>query len=217
MDDVKTENVQSEPVETTAAESTAQEQTTAEESTQVTPQPITEIERTIPYKRFQEVNSKFKEAQRKLAELEGSQQLNQYDPEDLQSVLGHPIVQEMMIKQAKQELTDYARETLDQYPTLNPAVKKAILANVRGFVKETTQDVESAKLDLQEYIEGIIEEADAQQPQAPKSFQVANTNVAKPDIEGTKPAEIAEILNKPVDEMSDEEVAIVQRYKNSKK
>lgn len=222
MDDVKNENVQSETVETTAEESTAPEQTTESSESEAPKTPETQAatqeaaERMVPLSVVKEERKKRQELQRKIAEIEGSQKLNQYDPNDLESVLAHPMVQELMVKQAKQELTDYARETLENYPTLNPAVKKAILANVRGFVKETTQDVESAKLDLQEYIDSIVEEADAQPP-TPKSFPVATTNVSKTDISGIKPARIQEILETPVDEWTEEETAIVDKYKNLKK
>lgn len=212
MEDVKTnETVQN--AEQAPAEETAAQEPQPEEQTTVEPQ-MEEVapEKTVPYSRFKEVNSKFKEMQRRLAEVEGSQKLNQYDPNDTEQVLQHPLVQEMMIKQAKSELTDYARTTLDQYPNLHPAVKKAILGNVRGFVNESTTDVETAKLDLQDYIEGIAEEAEAQVSTPPKNVQVASTNVPKSDAPGAKPADVQRILDKPMTDWTAEEEKIVADY-----
>lgn len=212
MEDVKT-NV-SEAEEATVETETTEQAPQPEEKTSA---PDLEVaERTVPYSRFSEVNTKYKEMQRKLAEVEGSRQLEQYDPNDLENVFAHPFVQELLIKQAKQELTDYARQTLDEYPNLHPAVKKAILSNARGFVNETTSDVETAKLDLLEYIEGIAEEAsETQQTPSPKTFPIATTNVSTTDTPGVKPAEIAKIIAKPVDTWTDEEADAVDSYKKS--
>ena len=215
MEDVKTEENVSDAQEA-PAEETAEQVPQPEEQTAVEPQIEEVTEKTVPYSRFSEVNKKFKETQRRLAEVEGSQKLSQYDLNDTEQVLQHPLVQEMMIKQAKTELTDYARETLEQYPNLHPAVKKAILGNARGFVNENTTDVETAKLDLQDYIESIAEEAQAQ-PTPPKNFQVASTNVSKSDTPGVRPADIQKILEKPIDTWTDEEANVVENYrKNSK-
>ena len=216
MEDVKTEEIVSDAQEAPVEETTEQvsqpeEQTTEETETFEVP------EKTVPYTRFSEVDKKFKEAQRELAEVRGSQKLSKYDPEDTEAVLQHPLVQEMMIKQAKQELTDYAREVLDSHPTLHPAVKKAILGNARGFVNESTTDIETAKLDLQDYIDSITEEAETQKPTPPKSFQIASTNVSKSDTPGARPVDVSRILAKPVDEWTEVEAKVVDDYRKNTK
>lgn len=215
MDDVKP-NVQ-EAQEATVETETTDQLPQAEEQTAAPDLQVEQPEKTVPYSRFSEVNNKYKEMQRKLAEVEGSRKFEGYDPNDLEAVMGHPIVQELLIKDAKRELTDYARTTLESYPNLHPAVKKAILKNARGFVNELTSDVETAKLDLLEYIEGIAEEVEAQTTPTPKTFPIAATNVSKTEQPGVRPADVSKILSKPVDEWTDEEANIVDAYtRNSK-
>lgn len=224
MDDVKPTDAPAStmeaPVETETTQPEPQQakETVVEPKAPATPQaqPVPEMpaDRSVPYKRFSEVNSKYKEAQRKLAELERTQQYGQYDPNDLNTILSHPVVQELMIKQAKSELTDYTKELLEQYPSVHPQVKKAILSNVRGFVKENTSDVESAKLDIADYIESIIQEQASTQPEKPKNFPVASTN-APTATKGVKPAEVEKILSKAVDSWTDEEAKMVEDYTKS--
>ena len=215
MTDVQND-VQAEPVAevttpTPQVEEQPQEETKVEEVAQEA------VERQVPISVLQKERKQRQEFQRKLAEIEGSQKLSQYDQADMETVMAHPYVQELLIKQAKQELTDYARQTLEEFPTLNPAVKKAILKNARGFVNETTTDVETAKLDLREYIEGILEGEAETQPTTPKTFPVAATNVAKTDVPGVRPAEIQKILEKPVDEWTEKETDAIDEYSKSHK
>ncbi len=209
MDDVKP--IAQAPVATGETE-TPQVEPQQPEQTAVVPEvPVAQTppERTVPYSRFSEVNKSWKEAQRKLAEVEREKQLSGLDPNDANAIFSHPIVQELLIKQAKSELTDFTRGILDNYPTLDSRIKKAVLANVRGFVKEGTTDIESAKLDIQEYIESVLEE-ESQKP-GQKNFPVASTN-APSVLQPVKPAEVEKILAKPVTEWSDEETKIVEDY-----
>lgn len=221
MEDVNNqENVQeSTPQEGPAEQDTASENSQAQEQTvENAGQSVTQEaqERMVPISVVQKERKQRQQLQRELAELKGSQQLNQYDPNDMEGVLAHPYVQELMIKQAKQELTDFTREALEEYPNLHPQLKKGILSNVRGFVKETTQDVEAAKLDIIEYIEGLAEEAEAQAAVTPnpKEIKVASTNVTNV-TPATRPADIARILAKPVDEMTETEMKIVDDYRKA--
>jgi hypothetical protein len=208
MDDVKPNAQVPAPIGTTGEE-TPQVDPQQPEQTTVNPEvPVVTPERTVPYGRFSEVNKSWKEAQRELAEYKREKQLSQFDPNDMNAVLSHPVVQEALIKAAKYELTDYTRNVLEQYPTLNPQVKKAILANVRGFVKEGTTDVESAKLDIQEYIESILE---GEAPAAKKNFPVVATNTPSV-VQPVKPAEVEKILAKSVDSWTDQEMKIVEDY-----
>lgn len=172
------------------------------------------IERTIPYGRFAEQNKALREAQRRLAELENRSKYSQYNPQDTEVVMSHPIVQELMLKNAKHELNDYTKDLLENYPMLHPQVKKAILANVRGWVKETTTDVETAKIDIAEMVENLI--AESQTAPQPQTFQVSQTNagITQP---GTKPADVMNILNKPIDEIDDNEGKILRNYRKGTK
>lgn len=210
MDDVKDQNtteVQPQAEETADQTSQPDEQTTETPETSVDQTQ----ERTVPLQALKEERARRQELQRKLAEKESSQAMSQLDPDDYEAWVSNPMSQELIIKVAKQELTDYAREALDNYPTLHPQVKKAILKNARGFVNETTTDVETAKVDLQEYIESIAEEASAQ-PEPSKAFKVANTNVQTDSGKGANTGQIDAILNKPVNEWTDDDEATVAEY-----
>ncbi len=204
MDDVKPE------------EAIPQAETPAEQPSQVddqTPEtPVEPVERQIPISVVQKERKLRQEAQRELADLRTKSQLSAYDPADLETVMQHPVVQQMFIKQAKQELTDFTREQLDSYPTVPEQVKKAILKNVRGFVNEDTTDLETAKVDILAYIESLVDEQPVQ-----KGFPVATTNVpVAPAINNS--AVVDKIQAKAVTEWTDEETATVEEYlKNLKK
>lgn len=211
LEDVK-ENVSEAPA-ATGEETSGQEAQPAEQTTVEPEAPASQEaqERMVPISVVQKERKQRQDLQRKLAEYESQSQLDQYDPTDTEAILAHPFVQELLIKQGKQELTDYAREVLEEYGDLHPQVKKAILRNARGFVNETTTDVESAKIDLLEYIESIAEEAAAQPQAQPKTFPIASTN-ATADHSGVRPAEIAKIIAKPVDSWTDAEEEAVKAY-----
>lgn len=175
-----------------------------------TPKPDTTAERTIPYGRFQEVNSKYKDALRKIATLEGQSKAPQY--EDLDSVRNHPYVQELELKQAEGELKRGAEDILQRYPNIHSSVKRAILQNPRGYVQRTTTDVPNALLDIEEYIQSIADEEVAPTPQ-PKQFPVAGTNTPQAPKGTSLPLEINKILKKPVDEWTEEEAQKLEAYK----
>lgn len=201
------------PVEsaTTQPDTTQPVKETPELSVSQSPAP----EKTVPYSRFSEVNKQFREVQRKLAEREAKDRMVGYEGEDVEKLMGHPFVQDLLLKQAKRELTDYAKDVLDQYPNIPSAVKKAILANVRGFVKEATTDVETAKLDLQEYIESIVEETPAATtPQTLKDFPVVGTTAAT-SPKGSTPADVQKIFEKPVDEWTEEDQKTLDNFKKT--
>lgn len=214
MDDVKPEVSEAQVAEP-ATQVTQPEETVQPEAQVSVAQEAQE--RMVPISAVQKERKQRQELQRKLAELEGSQKLNQYSQDDMETVLQHPYVQELLVKQARQELTDFARVTMDEFPGLNPALKKAILKNARGFVNEATTDVETAKLDLRAYIEEVVEENEADTPPPPKTFPVAATNVSKANVSGARPADIQRILEKPIDEWTDDETAVVETYSQSHK
>lgn len=209
---------------TPQAEQTAEQPSQAAEQTPEAPQveqpqaePVAPIEQpkgdlNVALKKEREMR---RELQRQLAEKENAASLERFDPNDLEQIVQHPLVQELMLKQAKQELTDYAREKLSNLDTIPEVVKKAILKNVRGFVNETTTDINTAKLDIDEYIEGLAEEsANNKQPEVPtKEFPVATTNVPATETSGANSAEVEKILNKPVDEMSPAELKVASDFR----
>jgi hypothetical protein len=213
MDDVK-------PLEEAIpqAEQTAEQPSQVDEQAPVTPVDQTPsqeaVERQVPISVVQKERKLRQEAQKELASLRSQNQLSQYDPNDLETIMSHPIVQQMFIKQAKQELTDFTREQLDQYPTVPEQVKKAILKNVRGFVNEDTTDLESAKVDILNYIESLADENP--QVQA-KGFPVAVTNApVAPAVNNS--AVVDKIQAKPITEWTDEETETVADYlRNLKK
>ena len=169
-------------------------------------------EKTVPYSRFSEVNKEYREAQRKLAEFESKSKLIQYDPNDMEAVMAHPYVQELLIKQAKSELTSFARDLLGEHPEIPEAVRKAVLSNVRGFVKESTTNINSAKIDIQEWIEQLAE-GGSNQP-IPKVIPVASTTTPI-SASGAIPMDVQTILETPVDEWTEDQAKIVDKYKQS--
>lgn len=196
-------------VEQVEAETTAPSKV---EQTPLTPE-VTEQPpiRQVPYEALHAERNKRKELERQLAEYKGQQQIQQYDPNDIESLLAHPFVQDLLIKDAKRELKDFASDLLDKsYPNFPKAIRTAILKNSRGFVNESTADLETAKLDLQDYIESIAQEVQAEAPQPKAAFPVAATNsgVSKPGSN----ANVSKILQKPVDEWSEEEAATVEEH-----
>lgn len=211
MSDVN-DNAEATEVAQVEPETTAPESHQGNETAEVQSEAQKPIERTIPYSRFAEVNKGYKEAQRKLAEYEQKSKLSQYSEDDVNAVLAHPYTQELAIKVAKYELTDFARGLMDQHPEVPEPVKKAILQNVRGFVKETTTDVDSAKIDIQEYIESLVEQLPTQQQ--PKVIPVASTKT-QDSTSNIRPIDVQEIMDKPVDEWTDDEAKLVDQYKKT--
>lgn len=215
LDDVKPQEEAIPQAESETAEQPSQpaEQTT--DTPVVSPDVETQSqERTVPLNVLREERKKRQELQRQLAQRESESRLKQYDGEDINDILQHPMVQELILKDAKRELTDFARDTLDQYPNINPQLKKAILKNARGFVNENTSDLELAKVDLTEYIEEIAQEIEEQeQTETPsKGFKVASTNVPSSQNTDVKPEQIQKILDKPVDTWSEDETSAVEAY-----
>ena len=212
MDDV---NPNAEAITAPVEQETTAPETQQEEKTEVVvpEKPSVPAERTIPYSRFQEVNKGYNDLKRRLAEIESRTKLGQVSEEDQAAIMSHPFVQELLVKQAKYELNEFTKGMLDEHPEIPEAVKKAMLANVRGFVKETTTDVESAKVDIQEYIDSYADSLGEEKPQ-PKTIQVASTQT-KESASTARPMDIQRILDKPIDEWTDDEAQTVDKYKKS--
>lgn len=168
-------------------------------------------------KALQEERSRRREMQREMAQLKAEGQQRKYagtDPDQAAAWFADPRSQELLIKVAKQELTDYTRETLSdtRYSSIPEAVKKAILKNVRGFVNETTTDPETAKVDILDYIESLLEETSAATPPVKQGFPIAATNTSAVDEAGTTPAEVQAIMDKSMTEITDDELAVLENY-----
>lgn len=228
MDDVTVPekvDVETQPVETPAAAPTnsGNETPVAPEAPQgtppVVPEDLSKAENENLKKALHESREREKTARREAAELKSKTAQSKYNPDDYQQWQAHPYSQELLVKVAKQELTDYARETLrdERYSAIPSVVKKAIEKNVRGFVNETTTDVDTAKVDLLDYIEGILEEQiatdAASKPVAPaaQAFPIAAPNAAASEPTGT-PKQIAEIMKKSVEELTDADDKILSDY-----
>ncbi len=197
---------------TPAPEATPPANTNPNDPVQGDPAAVTPSERTVPYSALAEERKKRQDLAREIAELRGQQRLAEIDPNDA-DVYQHPVVQDLLLKQAKQELSDFARGILDTKSNIPSVIKKSILKNVRGFVNESTQDIETAKLDIQEFIESVEQEIVAEQAPKPKdNFVVAPSNASTIKAKET-PAEVAKILAKPVEEWTDAEVATLERFK----
>jgi hypothetical protein len=224
MPDVKPENISA---STVSGEGTSPTGSQPSEQTTPTPQVIpptsaqapvspvkpetAQVEKTIPYSRFQEVNNQLKEMRRKAAQEQASKGLQGYDPNDLETVRNHPYVQELELSKARTELRTGAEDILQRYPNVPPSIRKAIIKNPRGYVNENTADVPTALLDIEDYIQEIASEFETPAT-APKQFPIAGTNTPS-NIQGSaNPAEVQAILKKPVDEWTPAEVEILHRY-----
>lgn len=173
-------------------------------------------EQTIPYGRFREVNEALKEARRELAQLRGQEAYRGYSEEDLEQIFAHPFVQQLLLEQAENQLRRGAEEILSRYPNIPKPIAKAIIRNPRGYVNPATTDVESALLDIDDYVASIAEEFGEGGTSEPKPFPVAGTNVSAVPEEETTPAEIAALMKKPPEEWTDEELRLAEEWKAGK-
>jgi hypothetical protein len=207
MEDVKT-NDSEQPVEAPTEQGTQPVEQT--ETPEVPETPEEPIVRQVPLSELLDERKKRQELARELAEAKvGNQVLPNPD------VMQDPFVQELILKDAKRELIDHTRDLLDKYPTIPEAVKKAILRNPRGYVNETTTDLETAKLDIAEYVETIA--AETQPPAVQKGFPVAATNLPSTESSKANPNEVQKILDKPIDEWTKEEEATVGEFSKKSK
>lgn len=155
-----------------------------------------------------------KQLQRKIAELEGASKVQGYEGQDLDTILQHPFVQDLLLKQAEGELRDGAKEILAQYPQLPKPIVNAILKNPRGYVSPKTQDVQNALLDIADYVESIYSEYEPQAPpQQFKDVKVVGNN--KSLTAKTSDAEIEKLLSIPVEEWTPEQTKMVSEYRRN--
>lgn len=177
--------------------------------------PVEEPEETVPRRNYENVQKALKQARQRLAEARKSSQPAKAQPEGLDEIRQHPYVQDLEMDKAESQLRRGAEDILKNYPSLPEQVRKAILRNPRGYVGRDTQDVENGLLDIEEYVQGVLEDIEAGgQPSGPqpKQVPVAGTNQPTATTPSATPAEIQKILDKPVDEWTAEEQALMKEH-----
>lgn len=173
-------------------------------------------EKTIPYSRFKEVNDLLKQVQRELAQSRGQEAYRGYSEGDLEQIFAHPFVQQLLLEQAENQLRQGAEEILSRFPNIPKSIAKAITRNPRGYVSPDTTDVQTALLDIEDYVAAIAEEFGEGGPSEPKPFPIAGTNVSAVPEEETTPAEIAALMKKPPEEWTDEEMKLAEEWNKGK-
>ena len=216
MDDVNVQDTVNEPVETTTTPLPGEGEMKTTETPVEQPAPQVDVsgkdesELENLKKALKQERDLRRQSQREIAKSKGDRVLEGYDPQDIETVVQHPFVQNLLIKQAETELREGVKDVLSQYPNLPKNVSAAILKNPRGFVNPETTDVHTALIDIQDYLESISEEMGVTTPQ-PKPFRVATQN---PGVGANKQdVELQAILKKPPAEWSDEETALVAKAK----
>lgn len=229
MGDVKDPNTASPTGETTPEvqpqepEQTSQEPTVAPAETQppakpegeTETKPIEEPEETVPKAHYENVQRALRQARRRLAEARKARQPVRAEPDDLDEVRQHPYVQELEMDKAENQLRRGAEDILKNYPDLPKAIRKAILANPRGYVNRDTQDVENGLLDIEEYVQRVVEDIETggkPSKSKPKQVPVAGTNQPTATTPSATPAEVQAILDKPVNEWTEAEQELIKEH-----
>jgi len=167
-------------------------------------------------KALQQEREQRKALQRELAQVRSQRSLEGYSEQDLEQIMSHPWVQELLLRQAETQLKEGAREILSRYPQIPKPIADAILRNPRGYVQPGTTDVETALMDISDYVEEIAQEFGVSEAPEPKAFPVAGTNVSAVPEEETTPAEIAALMKKPPEEWTDEELRLAEEWEKGK-
>lgn len=156
-----------------------------------------------------------KSLRRQAAQDKGRSGLAGYGEEkDLEQVMSHPFVQDLLLKQAEGELKDGVKEILTQYPQIPKSVANAIIRNPRGYVKTGTTDVQNALLDIADYLEEIAPEFESNSAPRPKTVPIAGNNAV--DKETNKDVDMQKILDTPPEEWTPEQEKAVSDYIKNK-
>jgi len=172
-------------------------------------------------KSFQE---KVRQLERKLADYESKQKAGQYPEGELTSIMQHPEVFKLYTENAEYKLRDHVDTVLKGYEDFPKAVATAIKKNPRGWIHSDTQDIESAKVDLEEAIESYYDqylgEKEADSPIVPpavpevkqkgKTAKIAGTNSGVA-AKGSDAEKLEKIMEKSPFEWTTEEKQIIER------
>lgn len=169
--------------------------------TSVVPQ-ATQPTDTIDYKaKYEDSERRRAGLDRKLSRLAsqgtrttGEENLFTGDEELDNSVLQHPLTRTALDKLATYQLKEGVEEVLKNFPNVPKDVVKAIKANPRGFVQSTTQTVDDAINDIEDYLTNTFGES-IQPVEAGKEFPVVQPNTV-----ATEPSE------KEIEDMSADEI-----------
>lgn len=176
-------------------------------------EPSKPAEQTVPYSRFKKAIERRRRAEKELAKIRGHQILNQasFDTDDLSKIRSHPYVQDLEMRDAKARLKAGAEKILADYPDFPERLKKAILRNPRGFVRETTQDVPNGLLDIEDYIQDTLDELGAEKPESDptKQVPVAGTNTTVTDQGSNINQKVQDIFSKPITEWTEKDEQIL--------
>jgi hypothetical protein len=129
---------------------------------------------------------KLRDLSKKLSDYEG-QKLVGNNPENLEMIFGHPMVQNLIQQNAEFQLKSGVKEILEKYPNTPEAVVKAIISNPRGFVKPETETVDEGLWDIEDYLASLSENpVSSPKVEAPtgKEFPVAKVNPVTPASSG---------------------------------
>lgn len=215
MDDVTAQNTVETPVETTTTPVGTEEnkQTDAVNAPEGTDTTTVNPELENIKKALKQERERVKTLLREQADYKGRKALENLPGDNLEEVMGHPMVQELQLKVAEFELKEGVKDILENYPNLPKALSSAILKNPRGYVNPATTDVQNALLDIQDYLEGIYPDFQATTTVQPKTVPVAGTNKVV-GASGLN-ADIQEILTIPPEEWTPEQEAAIQAYKRT--
>lgn len=126
-------------------------------------------------------------------------------------------VRSLEVKTAEYELKDGVRKLIkEDYPELDPRIKKAILLNPLGYLKSGTKTVQDGLIDIQDYLDEIAYDSESITPKTtPTPIQVAGGNTPTDTQPGATPKDIQEIMNKPITEWTKKEQQTMDEYRMS--
>lgn len=134
------------------------------------------------------------------------------DPNDQAAYVRH-----LEVQTAEYQLKDGVRKLFkEEYPDLDPRIKKAILNNPLGFLKTGTSKVEDGLLDIQDYVEELLLDSTPATPTTPVTpIQVAGGNTPTDTQPGKTPKDIQEIMNKPITEWTKKDQEAMADFRKS--
>ena len=170
---------------------------------------------TVPRSALVQERRKWQKRMRDM-QRRSAQQPPSYQPDSNDDEGKQAYVRNLESQVAESQLKDKTRDLLKDYPELPKNVKRAILRNPLGFCKPGTLDVTTGVLDIQDYVEELLEEVADEEPKTtPKSVQVAGANTPVTSKPGATPAEVQKVFNKSIDNWTEADIKLVESYKAS--